>query len=141
MDPARSLARLYPKYKIRDHFGEDISTNVTPGSPQDYAHYSFAGGRIELLYQGYLKAGYLAAYDVASAYPAGAVELPSLAPHTGQWVLPQRIKRNKFSSRVFIDIFIMRDMLAKCTKHRQVPSNFKVRYYRYFLYHLPQLLK
>jgi hypothetical protein len=84
--PGAVASALISKYKIRDHFGDDISTTVAPGSPQDYAHHSFAGGRIELLYQGYLKAGYLAAYDVASAYPAGAVGLPSLAPHTGQWV-------------------------------------------------------
>jgi hypothetical protein len=43
-----------------------------------------------LLYHGYLKADYLAAYDVASAYPAGAVELPSLAPHTGRWVFKRK---------------------------------------------------
>jgi hypothetical protein len=88
--PGAVASALIAKYKIRDHFGEDISTTVTPGSPQDYAHHSFAGGRIELLQQGYLKAGYLAAYDVASAYPAGAVELPSLAPHTGQWVFKRK---------------------------------------------------
>ena len=84
--PGAVASALIKKYKIRDHFGEDISTAVIPGSPQDFAHHSFAGGRIELLKQGYVKAGYLAAYDLSSAYRAGAVELPSLAPHTGQWV-------------------------------------------------------
>ena len=84
--PGAVASALIMKYKIRDHFGEDISTNVTPGSQQDYAHHSFAGGRIELPMQGYLKAGYLAAYDLSSAYPAGAVELPSLAPEAGKWV-------------------------------------------------------
>jgi hypothetical protein len=84
--PGAVASALIMKYKIKDHFGSDISTDVTPGSQQDYAHHSFAGGRIELLQQGYLKAGYLAAYDIASAYPAGAVELPSLAAHTGRWV-------------------------------------------------------
>jgi hypothetical protein len=84
--PGAVASALITKYKIRDHFGEDISTDVTPGSPQDYAHHAFSGGRIEATQQGYEKAGYLAAYDVSSAYPAGAVELPSLAPHTGQWV-------------------------------------------------------
>jgi len=84
--PGAVASALIKKYKIRDHFGEDISTTVIPGSPQDFAHHSFAGGRIEALKQGYVKAAYLAAYDLSSAYPAGAVELPSLAPHTGQWV-------------------------------------------------------
>jgi hypothetical protein len=84
--PGAVASALITKYKIRNHFGNDISTNVTPGSPQDYAHHSFAGGRIELTQQGYLMAGYLGAYDVSSAYPAGAVELPSLAPEAGEWV-------------------------------------------------------
>jgi hypothetical protein len=53
--PGAVASALIKKYKIRDHFGEDISTTVTPGSPQDYAHHSFAGGRIELTQQGYLK--------------------------------------------------------------------------------------
>jgi hypothetical protein len=55
--PGAVANALIIKYKIRDHFGNDISTNVTLGSPQDYAHYSFAGGRIELLRQGYIKSG------------------------------------------------------------------------------------
>jgi hypothetical protein len=46
--PGAVASALIMKYKIRDHFGENISTNVTPNSPQYYAHHSFAGGRIEL---------------------------------------------------------------------------------------------
>jgi hypothetical protein len=83
--PGAVASALIMKYKIKDHFGEDISTVVIADSPQDYAHHAFAGGRIELIQQGYLKAGYLAAYDIASAYPAGAVELPSLSPKAGKW--------------------------------------------------------
>ncbi len=88
--PGAVANALIMKYKIRDHFGGDISTTVKPGYPQDFSHHSFAGGRIELLQQGYLKAGYLAAYDLSSAYPAGAVELPSLAPEAGRWVFKKK---------------------------------------------------
>ena len=95
--PGAVANALIMKYKIRDHFGNDISTNVTLGSPQDYSHYSFAGGRIELLRQGYVKAGYLAAYDISSAYPAGAVELPSLAPQAGEWVFKTK-EESQFKS-------------------------------------------
>jgi hypothetical protein len=84
--PGAVASALTTKYKIRDHFGENISTDVEPGSPQEYSHHSFAGGRIEPPKQGYIKAGYLAAYDVTSAYPAGAVKLPSLSAQAGQWV-------------------------------------------------------
>jgi hypothetical protein len=84
--PGAVASSLIMKYKIKDHFGDDISTVVAEGSPQWFAHHSFAGGRIELMRQGYVKAAYLAAYDLSSAYPAGAVELPSLAPGSGQWV-------------------------------------------------------
>jgi len=83
--PGAVASALIDKYKIRDHFGEYISAeSVSP--QQDFAHHSFAGGRIESLKQGYLATTYLSSYDLASAYPAGAVELPSLAPHTGEWV-------------------------------------------------------
>jgi hypothetical protein len=116
--PGAVASALIKKYKIKLHFGDDISTSVIDGSQQDYAHHSFAGGRIELLCQGYLKAGYLAAYDVTSAYPAGAVELPSLAPEAGKWV---------FKSKGELE-FNSLDELRKMIEGTSMVSMFKVRW-------------
>ena len=52
------------------------ASNITP--QQDAAHHAYFGGRIELLKQGYMENAVLHCYDIASAYPAGMVDLPSL---------------------------------------------------------------
>ena len=48
--------------------------------------------------QGYEKSRYLGSYDLSSAYPAGAVELPSLAPYAGEWVHKTNKKITAFNS-------------------------------------------
>jgi len=117
--PGAVATALILKYGIRNHFGNDISTIVKPGSPQDFAHHAFAGGRIELLQQGYMKAGYLAAYDLSSAYPTGAVELPSLAPDAGEW-----IHRTKEQLQ-FDSLKGLRELVEDCS----IVSMFKVKWF------------
>jgi hypothetical protein len=117
--PGAVATALILKYGIRNHFGDDISTIVKPGSPQEFAHHAFAGGRIELLQQGYMKAGYLAAYDISSAYPAGAVELPSLAPDAGEW-----IHRSKDQLQ-FNSLKELRELVEDCS----IVSMFKVKWF------------
>ena len=69
--------------KLKAHYGPDIAaSNITP--QQDAAHHAYFGGRIELLKQGYIENVVLHCYDIASAYPAGMVDLPSLAG--GKWI-------------------------------------------------------
>jgi hypothetical protein len=68
---------------LKAHYGADIAaSNITP--QQDAAHHAYFGGRIELLKQGYIENVGLHCYDIASAYPAGMVALPSLAG--GKWI-------------------------------------------------------
>jgi hypothetical protein len=51
---------------------------------QEAAHHAYFGGRIELLKQGYVEGATLHVYDIASAFPAGMVQFPSLAG--GRWI-------------------------------------------------------
>lgn len=117
--PGAVASALIRKYKIREHFGGDISTTVKSGSQQDFAHHAFAGGRIELLQQGYVKVGYLAAYDLSSAYPAGAVELPSLEPIAGQWVFKTKEELE------FKSLKELRELVAQTS----IVSMFKIKWF------------
>ena len=93
--PGALANAAFRKYKVAKHFGEHIAA-FDISEQQDWAHHAFIGGRIESLKQGYLKstaalattglATALYIYDVSSCYPAGAVELPSLAPEHGRWI-------------------------------------------------------
>lgn len=83
--PGAVATALIMKYKIREHFGNDTVSGEL-SQQQEFARGSFSGGHIELMKQGYEKSRYLGSYDLSSAYPAGAVELPSLAPYAGEWV-------------------------------------------------------
>lgn len=66
--PGAAATAMIEKMRTRAHYGEDISaTDVS--EQQDWAHHAFLGGRIETLKQGYMKAGALYVYDIASAYP------------------------------------------------------------------------
>jgi hypothetical protein len=78
-----AASALIEAENLKEHYGPDIAaTNVPP--QQEAAHHAYFGGRIELLKQGYLEGVTLHVYDIASAFPAGMVDLPSLAG--GQWV-------------------------------------------------------
>ena len=87
--PGALASAVFLKQKLGRHFGEHIAaTNIS--EQQQWAQHAFVGGRIESLKQGYLKQGMAGAtslhvYDVASCYPAGMIDLPSLAPDTGKW--------------------------------------------------------
>jgi hypothetical protein len=71
-----AAAALIEAKKLMLHYGPDIAaSNITP--QQDAAHHAYFGGRIELLKQGYIENVVLHCYDIASAYPAGMVDLPS----------------------------------------------------------------
>jgi hypothetical protein len=68
---------------LKKHYGPDIApSNISP--QQEAAHHGYVGGRIELPQQGYVDGVTLHVYDQASAFPAGMVDLPSLAG--GQWM-------------------------------------------------------
>jgi hypothetical protein len=73
-----AASALIESRKLKMHYGRDIAaSNISP--QQTAAHLALHGGRIELLKQGFLGSGSLHVYDIASAYPAGMVEFPSLA--------------------------------------------------------------
>jgi hypothetical protein len=71
-----AAAALIEAKNLKVHYGPDIAaSNITP--QQDAAHHALYGGRIELLKQGYMENAVLHCYDIASAYPAGMVDLPT----------------------------------------------------------------
>jgi hypothetical protein len=68
---------------LKAHYGPDIAaSSVSP--QQEAAHHAYYGGRIELLKQGHVEGATLHVYDIASAFPAGMVQFPSLAG--GRWI-------------------------------------------------------
>jgi hypothetical protein len=108
--------------KLKAHYGPDIAAlNITP--QQRAAHHAYFGGRIELLKQGYIENVVLHCYDIASAYPAGMVTLPSLAG--GKWVnLPgSRPVRLRNSAR----------LLRRLRRYRCSKSGFNFRYTKRFM--------
>lgn len=78
---AGSLAQaLMKRENVRPHVGLTQAKFIS--EPQQWAHHAFFGGRIELMQQGATKEK-LYGYDLASAYPAAAIDLPSMA--FGHW--------------------------------------------------------
>jgi hypothetical protein len=72
---------------MKRHYGDNIAAfDISP--QQRAAHHAYYGARIELIKQGFLASGSLHVYDIASAYPAGMVEFPSLAG--GTWINKQK---------------------------------------------------
>jgi hypothetical protein len=82
--PGALANAVFKKRKVARFFGDHIAAEDI-SEQQEWAHHSFVGGRIETLKQGYLRSAALYVYDVSSCYPAGAVELPSLASEHGEW--------------------------------------------------------
>ena len=70
----RKINKLYYPDDIR-------AQNVTPW--QTAAHHAYHAGHIEMMKHGWLENGSLHVYDIASAYPAAIVELPSMKG--GDW--------------------------------------------------------
>jgi hypothetical protein len=82
--PGALASAVIKQRKLSRFYGEHITaSNIS--EQQEWAHHAFVGGRIETLKQGYLKSAPLHVYDVSSCYPAGIVELPSLATEDGSW--------------------------------------------------------
>jgi hypothetical protein len=78
-----AASALIEKEKLKRNYGSDITaSDISP--QQEAAHHAYFGGRIELLKQGYVETVALKIVDIASAYPAAMVGLPSLAG--GTWV-------------------------------------------------------
>lgn len=113
--PGAVASTIIKKRKLAKHFGEHIAASDL-SEQQDWAHHAFVGARIESLKQGYLKSGALHSYDVASCYPAGIVELPSLAPDQGEW---KRLGAVHFATLV--------ELLARIEK-TSIVSMFEVRW-------------
>ena len=75
--PGAAASAALKKYKVREHFGDHVAAeNISP--QQEAAHRAYFGGNIQIMKQGYLENAKIYNYDIASAYPAGAVELPSM---------------------------------------------------------------
>jgi hypothetical protein len=70
----RKINKLYYPDDIR-------SQDIEPW--QDAAHHAYHAGHIEMIKHGWLESASLFVYDIASAYPAGTVELPSMKG--GKW--------------------------------------------------------
>jgi hypothetical protein len=78
---AGSIAQaLLKREDVKRHFWPIRSDNIS--KPQEWAHHAYFGGRIELIKQGATSKA-LYGYDVASAYPYIAAQLPSM--RFGQW--------------------------------------------------------
>ena len=73
-------AALMKKYNVREHFGDVRTRDLS--AMQNAAHHAYFGGRIELISQG-LTISELHGYDIASAYPFIARDLPSM--RGGKW--------------------------------------------------------
>jgi hypothetical protein len=67
---------------IKNHYGDNIRA-VDPSPVQLAAHHAFSAGNIQLMKVGHAPGLDLHSQDVASAYPHGATQLPSLAG--GHW--------------------------------------------------------
>jgi hypothetical protein len=64
------------------YYPDDIrAENITPW--QEAAHHAYHAGHIEMIKHGWLEKGNLDVLDIASAYPAGLVELPTMK--NGTW--------------------------------------------------------
>ena len=73
-----AASALFRKEKLKDnHFPGDISTNNLPKWQVAAAH-AYFGGNIQLIKQGCALAKPLFGYDIASAYPAATLDLPSM---------------------------------------------------------------
>jgi hypothetical protein len=73
-------AAMMKQHKVRDHFDEVRVRDLH--ETQVWAHHAYFGGRIELMRQGFTTRK-LFSYDVASAYPAVSLTLPSM--QAGEW--------------------------------------------------------
>lgn len=77
----------------RDHAG--AMTAAPPvGSPQQWGHHAYFGGRIELMGQGVARKLY--SYDINSAYPAICARLPSM--RGGEWIYHKKVTREMLAS-------------------------------------------
>jgi hypothetical protein len=76
---------LIKKEKLKEkHYSPDITNVLADITPQqEQAHLGYIGGRIEPVKQGYAMRRNLWLYDIASAYPAAMVRLPSMKG--GRW--------------------------------------------------------
>jgi hypothetical protein len=76
-----AASALIERTGLKKHYGENIAAfDISP--QQNAAHHSYYGARIELIQQGFFASGILRVSDIASGYPAGMVEFPSLAGGT-----------------------------------------------------------
>ena len=99
--PGAAASAAIKKFGVREHFGDHVrAENILP--PQEAAHRAYFGGRIEMLKQGYVENADLCNYDIASAYPAGAVELPSMKG--GSWEKCEGVKFGNLAElRAFVE--------------------------------------
>ncbi len=84
--PGAVANKILENFNIKkEHYGSDITAKKL--APQQvFAHHAYFGGHIEMIKQGYLGSTSLHTYDIASAYPDGTTQLPSLSPWMGRWV-------------------------------------------------------
>lgn len=75
--PGAIATSLYQKYRTKSHYGE------IPNEVGKAARHAYAGGRFEIIRKGHSESGAYQ-YDINSAYPSAARELPCLAH--GKWI-------------------------------------------------------
>jgi hypothetical protein len=119
-----AASALIEAENLKEHYGPDIpASNISP--QQEAAHHAYFGGRIELPQQGYVEGATLHVYDIASAFPAGMVDLPSLAG--GQWVklgggeIPMNSLaelRNAIAARSAVSMFKIKFQFPTYEKYR-----------------------
>lgn len=100
---AGSIAQaLLKRENVKAHFWPVVTRELP--DYQRWAHHAYFGGRIELLRQGFTPRR-LHGYDIASAYPAVASQLPSM--RDGEWVHrvnPTRSEIERMSALSMIEI-------------------------------------
>ena len=77
---------------VKNHYGDHVRA-INPSPQQIAAHHTFSAGNIQLMQVGHAPGVVLHSYDIASAYPHGGVQLPSMAG--GEWL---KFIENKFNS-------------------------------------------
>lgn len=106
--PGAAASAFLTRRKINKlYYPDDIrAQDIEPW--QTAAHHSYHAGHIEMMKHGWLQSAALFIYDLASAYPAGTVELPSMKDGTwteGGYIPIRSLKTLRDRNRARFDTF------------------------------------
>lgn len=109
---------LFAANNVKDHFGPEIE----PDSDLERAILgAYFGGRIELFQQGYFEGG-VYDYDLQSAYPSAAIDLPSLKGAVWTHITsPTMAEVNSFTGGLLLLSWDVTEKLARSRSNRQAP--------------------